>query len=145
MFIDLHSHGRDIRRFVHNLEQVFITLLHKYYQIESFRDPEHTGVWVGQGKISAIGLAIKRWVTMHGFAFNVSTNLEHFRWIIPCGITDKSVSSLNALLGAEVDMAAVAAQVAGTFCEIFNYHPRHIGEEQLYSYLRSNPDAQAEA
>ncbi|HKM17721.1 MAG TPA: lipoyl(octanoyl) transferase LipB [Limnochordia bacterium] len=145
MFIDLRSHGRDIRRFVHNLEQVFITLLHKYYQIESFRDPEHTGVWVGQGKISAIGLAIKRWVTMHGFAFNVSTNLEHFRWIIPCGITDKSVSSLNALLGAEVDMAAVAAQVAGTFCEIFNYHPRHIGEEQLYSYLRSNPDAQAEA
>ena len=70
MFIDLHNHGRDICSFVHNLEQVFINLLAQYYQIKAFRDPTHTGVWVDGGKITAIGLAIKRWVTMHGFAFN---------------------------------------------------------------------------
>lgn len=141
MFIDLRSHGRDIRRFVHNLEQVFINLLDQHYQITAFRDPEHTGVWVAEGKITAIGLAIKRWVTMHGFAFNVNTNLEHFRWIIPCGITDRSAVSLQALLGRELDLAVVSREVIGAFCDVFNYHPQIITEEQLYSYLRSNSDA----
>jgi len=147
MFIDLHNHGRDIRRFVENLEQVFITLLAKYYQIEAFRDPhpKYTGVWVNEGKITAIGLAVKRWVTMHGFAFNINTNLDHFRWIIPCGITDKGVTSLQALLGRELDLAAVAEQVIDCFCEIFNYHPKAITTAQLDAYLRSNSDAHAQA
>ena len=145
MFIDPRNHGRDIRSFVHKLEQVFIALLAKYYQIDAFRDPKYTGVWVEQGKITAIGLAIKSWVSMHGFAFNINTNLEHFRWIVPCGITDKSVASLQALLGQELDPAAVSRQVIDSFCEIFNYHPRLITEKQLYSYLGRNSDAQAQA
>jgi len=84
--IKLDSLGRDIRTFVFNLEQVFINLLEEEYGILSGRDKGHTGVWVGDEKITAIGLAVKRWVTMHGFAFNVTTDLGHFDWIVPCGI-----------------------------------------------------------
>lgn len=143
MFIDLHNHGRDIRSFVHNLEQVFINLLAQYYQIKAFRDSTHTGVWVDGGKITAIGLAIKRWVTMHGFAFNVNTNLEHFRWIIPCGIKDRGAMSLAAMLGREFDMAVVRDQVLLSFCEVFNYKPAIITKEKLQTYLGSIPNDEA--
>ena len=88
----------DLNRFVRNMEQVFVDLLAREYGIEAGRDPEHPGVWVGNEKITALGISIKNKVTMHGFAFNVSPNLTHFEWIIPCGITDKGQTSLEALL-----------------------------------------------
>lgn len=136
-FIDLHNHGKDIRKFIHSIEQVFIELLAKYYDVVAYTDPKHPGVWTDQGKITAIGFAIKRWVTMHGFAFNVNTNLSHFDWIVPCGIFDRGVSSVQSLLNREIDMPAAYQQVITCFAEVFSYTPEIISRTELYDYIDS--------
>lgn len=141
--MDLTNHGRDIRKFINNVEQVFITLLHNHYKITAFRDPDYIGVWLEQGKITAIGFAIKRWVTMHGFAFNVNTDLSHFNWINPCGITDKDVTSLQAITGQEIRWELIIHQVIQSFCNIFKIEPILIDEYQLKKYLGSNDNEQA--
>src|SRR5665647_584558 len=79
--INLSNYGRDIKKFIWNIEEVFIRLLQKEFDIIAQReDKKYTGVWIGDKKITAIGIAVKHWVTMHGFAFNVNTNLEHFNF-----------------------------------------------------------------
>jgi len=78
-----------------------------------------TGVWVGNEKIGAIGVRIARWITSHGFALNVNTNLSYFKMIVPCGITDKGVTSLSPLLGREVDLGEVAQVAASQFAQVF--------------------------
>jgi len=109
---DIRNHGNDVREFVRKLEEVFIGLLRSFYNISSFRDPKHAGVWVNHEKILAIGLSVKRYITTHGFAFNVNTNLEHFNLIVPCGIKDKGVTSLSHLLGYTPDQNILKEQVA---------------------------------
>jgi lipoyl(octanoyl) transferase len=79
-----------------------------------------TGVWVDQEKLAAIGVRIARWITSHGFAFNVSTDLEHFRLIVPCGIADRGVTSLARLLGRPVDTAEVENRIIEHFANLFN-------------------------
>lgn len=122
--IHLDAHGGSVRKYVHQLEEVFIRLLNIRYGIPAGRDDEHRGTWVGNGKITAIGCAVRRRVTMHGFAFNVNTNLEPYRWIQPCGITGKGVTSLAALTGRAHDMELVAGQVMESFCRVFQMTPR---------------------
>lgn len=79
---------------------MFIQLLDKEYGIAADKDTgKYTGVWVDDTKITAIGIEVKKWVTIHGFAFNVNTNLDHFKQIIPCGLSDKGVTSLLELTG----------------------------------------------
>ncbi len=134
--LDLSSMGKDIRTFVRNLEEVFIQLLGKEYGITAGRDQEHTGVWIGDKKITAIGLAVKRWVTQHGFAFNVNTNLDHFQWIVPCGIVDKGVTSISDQLGAELDMQEVKRQTAQYFGRVYNREIQSMDKEQLYEYIK---------
>jgi lipoyl(octanoyl) transferase len=120
--INLNNLGRSVKEYVWNLEEVFIRLLRDKYGIEAHReDNKYTGVWVGDAKITAIGIAVKHWVTMHGFAFNLNTNLEHFKWINPCGITDKGVTSLQKLLGSAVDFAELENTVVDYFCEVFDF------------------------
>lgn len=109
-----------IKKFVSNIEEVFIRLLKDKFNIEAERNPEHTGVWVGNSKIAAIGLAVKRGVTMHGFAFNVNSNLDHFKFIVPCGILDKGVTSIEHILGEKADFDKVNKYVIEYFTEIFN-------------------------
>lgn len=122
--INLNNLGRSVKEYVWNLEEVFIRLLRDKYNIEAHReDNKYTGVWVGDSKITAIGIAVKHWVTMHGFAFNINTNLEHFKWINPCGITDKGVISLEKLLGKPVDFVEIENIVANYFCSVFNFNP----------------------
>jgi lipoyl(octanoyl) transferase len=118
--IDLTGQGRDIKRFVWNIEEVFIRLLKENFGIKAEReDKKYTGVWVGDEKITAIGIAVKRWVTMHGFAFNVNTNLAHFGWINPCGLADRGVTSLQKLTGREQDFERMNQLVAEYFARIF--------------------------
>lgn len=119
--VHLYQRARDIRRFVFNLEEVFVRLLAREYGIEAGRDAEHRGVWVGTEKVTAIGIAIRNRVTMHGFAFNVNTNLSHFSWIIPCGIRDRGQTSLAKLLGHELDSGVVEELVERYFREVFGY------------------------
>jgi lipoyl(octanoyl) transferase len=122
--MDLKERGRDIKVFVSNVKEVFIRLMREEYGIEaSGGEREYTGVWVGDEKIAAIGIAVKRWVTMHGAAFNVNTDLSHFKWIVPCGLSDRGVTSLEKLLGAPQDFDALNEMVARYFCEVFGMEP----------------------
>jgi lipoyl(octanoyl) transferase len=123
--VDLAAQGRDIKRFVWNVEEVFIRLLREQFGIVAQREEKkYTGVWVGDEKITAIGIAVKRWVTMHGFAFNVNTDLAHFKWINPCGLADRGVTSLEKLLGGKMDFDAMNAMVAGYFADVFGADAR---------------------
>lgn len=134
--LDLAAMGKDIRTFVRNLEEVFIQLLDQEYGISAGRDQKHTGVWIGDKKITAIGLAVKRWVTQHGFAFNVNTNLDHFQWIIPCGIVDKGVTSISDQLGIKLDMQRVKRQTVEYFGRIYKREMESMDKAQLYEYIK---------
>ena len=113
--------GNDIKQFIWNIEEIFIQLLKNEYQIDATReDKKYTGVWVGDNKITAIGIAVKRWVTMHGFAFNVNTNLEHFKLINPCGLMDKGVTSLKECTGVEQNFQVLKDKTVKYFCEVFD-------------------------
>ena len=106
--IDLDNFFTDIHKYLRFLEEAVILTL-KEYGLESERSPGETGVWFDVGtpkarKICALGVKSSRWVTMHGFAFNINSDLSYFGNIIPCGITDKSVTSLQKELGKEMDM-----------------------------------------
>jgi lipoyl(octanoyl) transferase len=119
--LDLSPDRRDVRRYVRDLEETLIRTLAEF-GIEGKRSPRKdrvTSVWVGNDKIAAIGVHLSRWVTTHGFALNVATNLEHFFGIIPCGITDGGVTSMERVLGRRVDVAEVARAFLGHFAGIF--------------------------
>lgn len=108
-------HGGSIRTFVEKLEAVFITLLHEQWQVEAGRSCCNSGVWIGNDKILAIGLAVKQGVTMHGFAFNVTTDLSHYGVIVPCGLADKGVTTLEAQTGTKVSLETVKPLVVEGF------------------------------
>ena len=107
LMLDLDKRGRDIRRFVHSLEGWIIATLADL-GVSAHRAEGRIGIWVGEGpeeaKIAALGIRVKRWVTLHGFAINVTPDLSHFSGIIPCGISDFGVTSLQKL-GKETRMA----------------------------------------
>ncbi|MBP1744236.1 MAG: lipB [Firmicutes bacterium] len=120
--INLRLKEMGVKKFVDTIEELFIRLLGEKHSIAAGRDEHHTGVWVKGDKIVAIGLAVKRHVTMHGFAYNVSTNLEHFNYIVPCGIKDKGVTSLQKLSGKEFpDVGAECESIIRYFCSLFSY------------------------
>jgi len=104
--VDISHRNKDIKRLIHALEEAMIRTAGEY-GLTADRDQQYPGVWVGEGKIGAVGLRIDHGVTRHGIAFNVNTNLEDFRLINPCGIIDKSVTSLQKELGREVPMDEV--------------------------------------
>ncbi len=103
--------------FGYHLPAIIRTL--KDFSIDSGRDKNHPGVWVGNQEIAAIGLRLKKWITMHGFALNVNTDLAHFSLIYPCGFTDRTATSISRQLGRETDMATVTERLLSHFAEIF--------------------------
>ena len=121
--LDLDEYFTDIHRYLRTLEEVIIATLADY-GLSGDRSPGETGVWLDVGtpfarKICAMGVRASRWVTMHGWAFNLNTDLRYFEYIIPCGIKDKAVTSLQRELGRTVDEAEVKARVAGHFARLF--------------------------
>ena len=118
--IDLKPDRCDVHRYVRDLEEVMI-LTAAAFGVTAGRIPGLTGAWVGTEKLAAIGVRIARWVTSHGFAFNVNTPLHHFGFIVPCGITDKGVTSLEKLLGRTVPMAEVERAVEVAFSDVFSF------------------------
>ncbi len=121
--LDLDEYFTDIHRYLRTLEEVIIATLADY-GLSGDRSPGETGVWLDVGtpfarKICAMGVRASRWVTMHGWAFNLNTDLRYFEYIIPCGIKDKAVTSLQRELGRAVDEAEVKARVAGHFARLF--------------------------
>jgi lipoyl(octanoyl) transferase len=115
--IDLKPDRQDVHRYVRDLEEVLIRTAADF-GIRAGRVGGLTGVWVGQLKLAAIGVRISRWVTSHGFALNVSTNLDYFDLIVPCGIADHGVTSLERLAGP-VSMAEVEDVCVRHFCDVF--------------------------
>jgi lipoyl(octanoyl) transferase len=116
--IDLNPDRRDVHRYVRDLEDVMIRVSADY-GLEAGRIKGLSGTWLRDEKIGAIGVRISRWVTSHGFAFNVSTDIEFFKLIVPCGIADHGVTSLSARLGQAPPMAEVEDRVAHHFCDVF--------------------------
>jgi lipoyl(octanoyl) transferase len=114
---DLREWKRDVVAYVRGVEQVLIDALAEF-GIAAGREAGATGVWTKQGKIAAIGVHISRWVTSHGFALNVATDLSYFRYIVPCGLT-KPVTSMQAL-GCQADRDHVVAAVARSFSRVFD-------------------------
>lgn len=110
---------KDVGKYVRGLEEALIRTLAEF-GIESGRIQGLTGVWVGNEKVAAIGVRISRWVTSHGFALNVHTNLDHFNTIIPCGIQNKGVTSMAKLLGSSPSLEKVGERFAPHFAEIFD-------------------------
>ena len=116
--LDLGPDRRDVHRYVRDLEEVMI-LVCADYGITAGRIAGLTGVWVGAEKIGAIGVRISRWVTCHGFAFNVATDLDHFRLIVPCGIGDRGVTSLERVVGRPIPIAEVEDALVRHFLAVF--------------------------
>jgi lipoyl(octanoyl) transferase len=115
--LDLRDWKRDVGAYVRAVEEAIILTLAEY-GIEAGRIPKLTGVWVGERKIAAIGVHLSRWVTSHGFALNVSTDLSYFQYIVPCGLT-KPVTSMAAL-GVRASLDEVGAKLAVHFARIFD-------------------------
>ena len=120
--LDLSPDRQDVHRYVRDLEEVMIRTCADY-GVEAGRVAGLTGVWVGADKIGAIGVRISRWVTSHGFAYNVSTDLAAFDLIVPCGIRGRGVTSLALLLGREVPLAEVEDRLATHFAALFEHQP----------------------
>ena len=116
--VDLKPDRCDVHRYVRDLEDVLIRTAADY-GIEAGRVDGLTGVWVGGEKLAAIGVRIARWISSHGFAFNVTTDLDYFNLIVPCGIADRGVTSLARLLGRTVERAEVEDRIAVHFQKVF--------------------------
>lgn len=122
--LDLEKFTTDIGKYLRNMEEVIIRTM-AHYNLQGERSAGETGVWLDadkpgrERKICAIGVRCSRWVTMHGFAFNINTDLSYFNHIIPCGIPDKQVTSLQKELGREVPMEEVKQIIKQKFEEVY--------------------------
>jgi lipoyl(octanoyl) transferase len=119
--IDLRPDRCDIHRYVRDLEDVLIRTASDY-GVAAERVQGLTGVWVGREKLAAIGVRVARWITSHGFAFNVTTDLDYFNLIVPCGIADRGVTSLARLIGRPIDAVEVANRTAVHFAKVFDFN-----------------------
>jgi lipoyl(octanoyl) transferase len=120
--VDLERRGRDLHRYLRDLESVLLLALAEF-GIRAGRAPGLTGVWVGDAKVAAIGIRVSRWVTHHGFALNVDTDLSYFDLIVPCGLADRRVTSMEALLGRSVGREAVETALGRAFEAVFGQPP----------------------
>jgi lipoyl(octanoyl) transferase len=120
--VDLRPDRQDVHRYVRDLEEVMIRTCADY-GLEAGRIAGLTGTWIGAEKIGAIGVRISRWITSHGFAFNVSTRLDHFQLIVPCGISDRGVTSLETATGKTIPVEEVEDRIIGHFASVFDRPP----------------------
>lgn len=134
--LDLEKFYTDIGRYLRELEEVIILTLDEY-GIRGGRTAGETGVWIDAGvkgkerKICAMGVRCSRWITMHGFALNVNTDLSYFNDIIPCGIQNKKVTSMQEELGKEVNMQEVKEKIKRNFCTVFHAALTEAGQNSL--------------
>ncbi len=131
--IDLNNWGKDTHKYLRALEEIIIRTCADY-RLAVKRVPKYTGVWIEDRKIAAIGIKVTRWITMHGFALNVNTDLSLYNGIIPCGITNKEVTSLKKELKTEINLQEVQSKILNHAVEIFGYNDI---ETQNVEYLLS--------
>jgi lipoyl(octanoyl) transferase len=126
--LDLRPDRCDVHRYVRDVEEVMIRTCVDY-GVPAGRIAGLTGAWVGPDKIGAIGVRISRWITSHGFAFNVSTDLAYFDLIVPCGIADRGVTSLQRVLGRSVNVANVEESLICHFAAVFGRTVTNLAEK----------------
>ena len=119
--ISLAPDRQDVHRYVRDLEEVMIRTC-RDYGVDAGRVAGLTGCWVGRDKIGAIGVRISRWVTSHGFAFNVANDMAPYSLIVPCGIPDRGVTTLEKLVGRPVPLADAQAALSRNFADVFQRH-----------------------
>ncbi|MBI5463350.1 MAG: lipoyl(octanoyl) transferase LipB [Ignavibacteriales bacterium] len=134
--LDLNNYFLDIHRYLRSIEEAVILTL-ETFGIRAQREEEMTGVWVGSEKIAAIGVKVSRWITMHGFALNVNTDLQKFGRIIPCGIFHKGVTSMQKILGREVDLKEVQEHLTRAFARVFGAELTSLEAESLHAKIAS--------
>ena len=129
--VNLRNRDRDVHRFIRNLEQVLIGAL-AAFGVEAGARAGLTGVWVEEEKkIASIGIHVRQWITMHGFALNVAPDLRHFSWIQPCGFDSEVMTSMAEWMAEAPALDAVAVEVTRQFEEIFECSTREVGVEEL--------------
>lgn len=128
---NIYNYGPGVREFFKKIEEVFIQFLRYYYNIKAHRKKKYPGVWIGERKITALGCTIKRGISMHGFGFNINTNLDDFNMIIPCGISDKEVTSLKMEIGHTECIDQVKAKIVQTINKVFCIKLEKEKEESL--------------
>lgn len=116
--VDLTAQGRDLHRFLRLLEETLLATL-ATFGLRGRRHPEYTGVWVDDAKIASIGIGVRHWISWHGFALNVATDLRAFDSIVPCGLNGVTMTSMAALLGAPIPLAEVEAVLIDAFARSF--------------------------
>jgi lipoic acid synthetase len=126
--LDLKIYGKNIHRYLRNLEEIIIRSL-KVYGIYAQRIENHTGVWVGGRKVASIGIGIKGWVTFHGFALNINSDLSYFSLIRPCGFESRMVTSMSEILGRVVEPKNFRHQLIEQFGKVFNLEMEKDGKQ----------------
>ena len=116
---DLRQRGKDLHSYVKKLEEVILRTL-RDFSIDGDRDECHPGVWVNEQEIAAIGLSLRNWVSMHGFALNINIDLEHFSFINPCGFSDRRATSMSKILGSQIPMQEARNSLISHFCNVFD-------------------------
>jgi len=127
---------RDVHGYMRNLEESLIRLL-DHCSIKAGRDPRFTGVWTEKGKIAAMGVHLGRWITRHGFALNVNTDLSYYDLIVPCGIVGKGVTSIQQHLSHAIDLEEVAGRYISEFAPVFDRDMIRMSESELRDEIRS--------
>ncbi len=128
--LDLNSIEPDVHHYLRRLEDVLVRALARF-DIKGRPVDGLTGVWHSQGKVAAIGVRVSRWVTSHGFALNVSTDLSYFNRIVPCGIFGKAVTSMESILGDTIPLVSVRGAVSAEFGKVFDRRVMSVSEETL--------------
>ena len=116
--VDLRRRGRDVHQYLRDLEAVLVATLAGYGLVATTR-PGLTGAWVGDRKVASIGIHVRHWITTHGLALNVATDLRYFSAIKPCGLTSEEMTTMNALLGCALDLAEVESALLSAYAEVF--------------------------
>ena len=129
--IDLRERGRDVRQYLRDLERFVIEALADLGLEASVKDGL-TGIWVDNRKVGAIGVAVSRWITYHGVAINVNTDLDYFKLINPCGITQYPVGSVSQLVGREIRLAHFNDLLVHHFAESFGYQPVKVADTNQF-------------
>ena len=137
--LDLKEYGYRLIRYIDQLEEVILNVL-KAFGIEGRRDPSNRGVWVNGEKIASIGVAIKRWVSFHGFSLNYETDLKYFELINPCGLEGKKMTSMAKILGARISRDQLAERICFYFGQVFkrNWEEKTL-EEVIKEFLSPSP------
>jgi lipoyl(octanoyl) transferase len=134
----LAHYGRDLSRFVFSIEEVLIRVCGDL-RIEARRESINRGVWVGKKKIASVGLAIRKWISFHGFAYNWAPNMDHFRFITPCGLAGVEMTSVKEVLGEPVNPDCLREKICKHFEEVFEIRFRNVNLAQELSQSYEKP------